>query len=138
MALGVFIVVVAFVLSYVPTFFSPYSSPIQSDQTAQSDRIAFQVASDLGTENAERRLNASRTTEFFSPAAAPVDGDDLRSRYGLTSTTHVNVTLQTVESEPDLAVGDPYGDHAVAASAHVFTDGGDACHPTCRLVVRVW
>jgi hypothetical protein len=138
LAVGVFIIIVAFVLSYVPTFFSPYTSPIQSDQTAQSDRVAFQVASDLKTSDSATQLNASRATEFFSPAAGPTDGDDLRARYGLASTTRVNVTLHTIESLPDPTVGDRYRDRAVAASAHVFTDGGNVCQPTCRLVVRVW
>jgi hypothetical protein len=130
--------VTAFVFAFLPSIFAPFQSPIQSDQTAQAQRVSTLVTTDLSTAAAETTINASETTRFFSASDAPADGDDLRARYGLDETVQVNVTLQTVESMPDLTVGDRVEDHAVATSARIVMDNANRCRPTCRVVVRVW
>lgn len=136
--ISLFLIAVMFVFATVPTIFAPFQSPIESDQSAQSNRLASQVASDLTAGDSETYLNASGVTDFFSSAANPTDASDLRSRYGLDREVHINVTLRTVEPLPDRTVGDRVGGHAVAASTRVLSDGGNLCRPTCRLVVRMW
>jgi hypothetical protein len=154
--IGVFLLAVAFVLALVPTVFSPYESPIESDQTAQSERLTEDIGGELSDGGVRGALNYSAATELFSPVAGPTDEDDLRARYELRPEVQVNVSLLTptrrarqlcpgapeppgvVGRTSGCAVGTPVGDNPVAVSVSVFRDGGTFCRPSCRLQVRVW
>jgi len=154
---GVFLLAVAFVFALVPTVFSPYQSPIESDQTAQAERLTTELVAELGADDDRGRMDPTAATELFSPSVAPTTGDQLRSRYGFGGEVQVNVSLVTATgaaadrlcpgapeppksagSTSGCAIGDEVGDHPVAVSVTVLSDGGDVCLPTCRLMVRVW
>jgi hypothetical protein len=135
---GIFLVVVAFVLALLPSIFAPFQVPIQSDQTAQAERLATVITAEVTEPYNGTVLNHSRSSRFFSDASPPTDSQQIRTRYNMDVTVQVNVTLLTVESIDNLYVGQPVGDRAVASSARVVTDNGVLCRPTCRLIVRVW
>jgi hypothetical protein len=135
---GLFLVVVAFVLAFLPSIFAPFQVPIQSDQTAQAERLATVITAEVTEPYNGTVLNHSASSRFFSDASPPADGPAIRNRYNMDVTVQVNVTLQTVESLPDRHVGPDVGNRAVASSARVVTDNGVICRPTCRLIVRVW
>jgi len=135
---GVFLVVVTFIIAFLPSIFAPFQVPIQSDQTAQAERLSTVVTADVTEPYNGTVLNHSRTTGFFSDQTPPVDGSGIRARYGMDVTVQVNVTLQTVKGLDNLHVGSRVGDRAVASSARIVTDNGVICRPTCRLIVRVW
>jgi hypothetical protein len=135
---SILIIGVIFVFSIVPLILSPYQSPIDADQTAISKRVAIKVVDTLTVARGVTQINETRVTDYFSPAAEPADADALRDRYDLEDDVQINVTVQTAESRSDETIGDAVGDHAVAATTRIVTDGGYYCRPTCRVIVRVW
>ena len=162
--IGVFLLAVAFVFSYVPSLITPYAS-YGGGESAQADRIAATVVDDL-SENPDRpnHLNGSAFVETYEG----VDSFDLAADLGLRATDtnaidRVNVSLERTNQSLDRADrrvvsgGDAYTGQDAASSARIVTVdfdevdenllnlllGGsesvdEACEPSCRLVVRVW
>ena len=100
--IGLFLLVVAFVVAFVPTIFTPFQST-QGPQTA--DRIATSLSTDrLGDPSNPYVLNATCTDGFFDqlngggPAPSTclfnTSADTTRAVFTLDRTRDVNVTIR--------------------------------------------
>ena len=146
--IGVFILAVAFVFSFLPSILTPFDSTVTGGQTAQADRVADRVVYNLSTETGpENELNGSAYEAFVD------DSDGLAERLGLredeTRYDRIDVRLEPLNESESLgekwAVGDGYDNQSAASSARIvtfeegsFNDAEPECDPACRLVVRMW
>ncbi|ELY44459.1 DUF7287 family protein [Natronorubrum sulfidifaciens] len=134
--IGVFILAVAFVFSFLPTILTPFDSSVSGGQTAQADRIADRLVHNLS--DSDTSPNAINDTAFNE-----TDGE-LEDRVGLrTAGDQVSVQIEQLnESETvnDMVIGDQYNGQSAASSARIVTldDNPEGCETACRLVVRVW
>ena len=146
--IGLFLLVVAFVVAFVPTIFTPFQST-EGPQTA--DRIATSLSTDrLGDPSEPYVLNATCTDGFFGQlhdnGSAPSDcrfntsATTTREMFTLDRPRNVNVTVRyangsVVDSGDRLAAGPtPPETTSVSAATRVVSLDG---HPR-RLVVRTW
>ena len=135
--IGVFLLAIAFVFSFLPTIMMPFDSSISGAETAQADRIAGLIVDDESTEMAnELNLSEFNYTE-----------DDLTAEVGLRRTNgntvdQVNVTVEDLDGNvvsDDWTGGATYDNQSAASSARIITTTNDTtCDPACRLIVRVW
>ena len=145
---GLFLLVVAFVVAFVPTIFTPFQST-EGPQTA--DRIATSLSTDrLGDPSEPHVLNGTCTDGFFGQlhggAPAPTgcqfntSATTTGGMFGLDRTRDLNVTVEytngsVVERGTRLAAGPaPSETTSVTAATRVVSLDG---HPR-RLVVRTW
>ncbi|MFB6089761.1 MAG: hypothetical protein ABEJ97_01765 [Halobellus sp.] len=147
--IGLFLVVVAFVVAFVPTIFAPFQS---ADGPQAADRIATSLATDrLGGPTEPYVLNATCTDAFFeqleSGTDAPTtcrydtDADNTSAMFALPDPGGVNVSVYTLDGSvatrggEELAVGPTVPDVGTVTAARriVLLDG-----ETYRLLVRVW
>ena len=139
--IGVFILAVAFVFSFLPTMLTPFDSSTSGGQTAQADRVADRVVHDLSTE--------SETPNEISWDGADDLEDDQVERLGLRTNENgdpierVNVSLQPLDESTTVeSFGPVYDDQSAASSARIVMaeniDDPEECEPACRLVVRIW
>ncbi|ARS88874.1 DUF7287 family protein [Natrarchaeobaculum aegyptiacum] len=143
--IGVFILAVAFVFSFLPSILTPYDSAVGGSETAQAERIANQIVHDTESVNGSNELDRA----VFE---AEYTGENLTDTLALRSSEDVifdsvNVSIETLEGEPvnatALSGGEPYDGQPAASSARIVTvddtsaDPGD-CEPACRLEVTVW
>ncbi len=128
--IGIFLLAVAFVFSYVPTALVPFTPDVGAAEDAQADRLAATVLEEL-TE--ERTNHLAESIEEYD------DGD-----LGVRTVDSVNVTLQSLNGSTTYAgAGDAYDGGASASASRIVTVESDdlendECEPACRLVVRVW
>ncbi|WP_276253764.1 DUF7287 family protein [Halomontanus rarus] len=147
--IGIFLLATAFVFSYMPSLLTPFSSSVDSGQTAQADRIAATIVDNL-SEDPDRpnHLNASAFEEQYGDAD---DGTDLAAALGLRVANGVpidkaNVSIEELNQSEDRSArriddytgGDPYSDESAASAGRIVTIDHLDCDPACRLVVRVW
>ncbi len=139
--IGVFILAVAFVFSFLPTMLTPFDSSTSGGQTAQADRIADKVVDELSTES--ESPNEISWDEMSDDET--VDELGLRTNNDDDPIERVNVSLQSLnESTTVEGFGPEYNDQSAASSARIVTvesgsiDDDDECEPACRLVVRIW
>ena len=148
--IGLFLLVVAFVVAFVPTIFTPFQST-EGPQTA--DRIATSLSTDrLGDPAEPYVLNETCTVGFFEQLDGDGDDPDLPGCHFNTSATatgemfdldrtrSVNVTIShangtVVDAGTRLAAGPAPSETTSVTSATlvVSLDGH-----TRRLVVRTW
>ncbi|QLG50538.1 DUF7287 family protein [Natrinema halophilum] len=143
--IGIFLLAIAFVFSFLPSVITPFDSSVGGAETAQADRIADLLVHNLSTPNeSANRINESDFDARYSNA-------DLSTELGLRASDsgdavydHVNVTVETFQGEDvntsTLSGGDVYDNQSAASAARIVTIEGDPaeCDPACRLVVRVW
>ncbi|AEH37183.1 hypothetical protein Halxa_2565 [Halopiger xanaduensis SH-6] len=144
--IGVFILAVAFVFSFLPSIVTPYDSSVGSAETAQADRIADRVVQNLSTGDSPNEIDGTPIVDDKWSDA------QLANLTGLRSTTSdsddfvhidkVNVTIQRLNGSthpPVDGVGPAYEDQPAASSARIVSveySGFD--EPAYRLLVRVW
>ncbi|WP_226006148.1 DUF7287 family protein [Natrinema salinisoli] len=146
--IGVFLLAIAFVFSFLPSVVTPYDSSVGGAETAQADRIADLIVHDVSTETPNeidgsefdgRYTDENLTAELGLRAS---DSDDVVfDRVNVSVETFGGAAVDTSE----LSGGDVYDDQSAASSARIVTLDGDGisagsgdCDPACRLVVRVW
>ena len=138
--IGVFILAVAFVFSFLPTMLTPFDSSTSGGETAQADRVADRVVHNFMDPDSDNP-NQIIWTE--------IDEDDRVDELGLRTNAdddpirRVNVSLQPLnESTTVEGFGPVYDDQSAASSARIVTVEGigepEKCEPACRLVVRIW
>lgn len=142
--IGIFLLAVAFVFTYVPSLVTPYDSSVGGAETAQADRIADRIVENTTTST----LNEINGTAYNNTFA--VDQDDLVAALGLRSSDgvaidRVNITIESLDDSEDVPDADWSGGHVyenqtAASSARIVTvdDLENECKPACRLIVRVW
>lgn len=85
LAIGVFVVAVAFVFGFVPGMVEPFAQDRAEGQVA--DRVADAVVEDLADEAAEPgELNETETAAFFDGSVDIADRAGVDSRYGISVT----------------------------------------------------
>ncbi|TYL37688.1 hypothetical protein CV102_15230 [Natronococcus pandeyae] len=150
--IGVFLLSIAFVFSYIPSLTTPFDSPAGGAETAQADRIADRLVHSLSDSADRNEIDGER----FVATYANDDEDENVTALGLRATDdavfdHVSVRLETLdgnETEHDgtamAAETTAYDDQSAASSARIVTlddefdlDDYDD-EPAYRLVVRVW
>ena len=98
-AMGVFLLAVAFVFTFIPSLTAPFLDGGQ-DHSAVSDRTASHLAEGgLGDPNQPYVVNESCATDFFADDPyCGFDGETLNERLGLSDRHQVNVTMYRVEN----------------------------------------
>ncbi|OIB57075.1 DUF7287 family protein [Natrialba sp. SSL1] len=152
--IGIFILAIAFVFSFLPSLITPFDSPAGGAETAQADRIADQVVANLSD---GAQANEIIDDEFDDRYTS---GTELSKQIGLRANEdeeivydNVNISIERLNPQgedgryvntDELAAGDAYDDQSAASAARIVTvieeDGTpvDDCDSACRLVVRTW
>ncbi|WP_415087843.1 hypothetical protein [Natronomonas sp.] len=100
--MGVFLLTIAFVFTFIPSLTAPFIDGNQ-EQTAVADRVASHlVEGSLADPNDPYVLNVTCTTAFFAdntaPAGCSYDVDGFQNRIGVSNRADVNVTLARVDA----------------------------------------
>jgi hypothetical protein len=145
---GVFLLAIAFVFSFLPTVVTPFDSSVGGAETAQADRIADLIVHNVSMDT-PNEINGSAFEDRYTE-------ENLSAELGLRASSsdnvvidRVNVTVETLDgtivSTSELAGGEVYDDRSTASAARIVTLNGSgisasssACEPACRLIVRVW
>ncbi|WP_312910393.1 DUF7287 family protein [Natronosalvus caseinilyticus] len=137
--IGVFLLAVAFVFSFVPSLITPFSAST-APESAQADRIAGEIVTEY----------SSGEPNDLDLAALEDDDPDELEKLGLRDTgsvriDRINVTVVNATRDPQFGVGDEYRGQSAGSATRIVTvsntsamPGGVDCDPACRLVVRVW
>ena len=163
-AMGVFLLAVAFVFTFIPSLTSPFIDGNQ-EQSAIADRVASNlVEGSLADPNDPYVLNTTCTTGFFEETNGPEtdhcgytdETTDFRERIGVSDRPSVNVSLVRInatsretttlceQSDGDVGTescavvyqigGDPADAESVTVARRVVSIGGE----DATLFVRVW
>ncbi|SEV97190.1 DUF7287 family protein [Natrinema salifodinae] len=151
--IGVFLLAIAFVFSFLPSLITPFDSSVGGAETAQADRIADRVVHDLETET-QNEVSVSRFEDNYVNAS----DSDLIERLGIRGDIdeeltydRVNVRIESINGSDTvaktdgqkLAAGSEYDNQSAASAARIVTldDKSDLepdDRPAYRLVVRAW
>lgn len=152
--MGIFLLVTAFVVTFVPDIFAPFQG---SSAVGTADRVAASLATNaLGVPGTPHVLDATCTAGFFSglrggteaPTTCRFDttADDPAAVFGLPAGTSLNLTVESLDGVvatgeyPDdtdvtLAAGPtPPDTQSVTSGRRIVSIDGEAY----RLVARVW
>ena len=145
---GLFLIAVAVVFSYVPGMLDPFSA--DQDHVQLADRTASQLSEhSLARPGEPFVLDAACADDFFDedgsigacPFPFPQDGSNLTAALGTDHLTRLNVTGAEADGTPvDRGVRLTAGDDPTAVSGSV-TSARRTVHyrdRTYQLVVRVW
>jgi len=140
--IGIFLLAIAFVFSFLPTVMMPFDSSVSGAETAQADRIADRIVNNTST---------GTPNELDEDGLEPYNETTLTSELGLRSSgdtpiDNVNVTVMNISNESTVGStdnwtgGEAYANQSAASSARIVTidDRDGWCDPACRLIVRVW
>ena len=140
--IGLFLLAIAFVLTFVPSIITPFDTGIGGAENAQADRIGEHIiteyteANDLKDEHGDwdDALDHLEDTENRT--------NELGLRYSEgTAFDRVNIAVvDYVDGEAVANVGDEYeeGQTAASSSRIVTSSNAGECEPACRITVRVW
>ena len=143
---AVFFVTITFILGLLPSFVTPYQSDVAGQDTAQAERIAEQLVTNVSVEGSPGRLNVSQLETILS-----LPGTDVATRYGLRDHRNVNITVNylngsgfvrnaTAPGGINLTSSVTYEGQTSATAVRIVTLNNESatCSPACRLLVRVW
>ena len=145
---GLFLIAVAVVFSYVPGMLDPLSAEQEHVQLA--DRTASQLSEhSLAKPGQPFVLDAACTDDFFDGDGAtgsctypfPQDGSNLTAAIGANYLTRANVTIAEADGTPvDRGVRLTAGDDPATGSGSVTTARRTVHYRdrTYQLIVRVW
>jgi hypothetical protein len=132
--IGVFLLTVAFVFSYVPTALGTIESGGTGSDSAIADRLSTAIVANLSIDGYPNRLNNSSVSTFFNDSSMST----IRTEYELRNSTLANVTLEyangTAIPGRDVHAGAQYADQQAATMTRLVVIDNDRY----RLVVRVW
>ena len=113
-AMGVFLVAVTFVFSFIPSLTTPFVEGNQ-DRSVTADRVASHLAEGALGDPANPYVVDGGCAEVFFTGSTPVpdqcgySGSTLGDRVGVdTERLRVNVTIEQVEPDPDAAGDDRF------------------------------
>ncbi|ADD06691.1 uncharacterized protein Nmag_3139 [Natrialba magadii ATCC 43099] len=154
--IGIFILAIAFVFSFLPSLITPFDSPAGGAETAQADRIADQVVANLSDGVQANEIIDDEFEERYVEA----NETELSKQIGLRANEdeeivydNVNISIERLNPQgedgryvntDELAAGDTYDNQSAASAARIVTvvdeDGTppEGCESACRLVVRTW
>lgn len=134
---GVFLLVLAGVLLFLPDVFAAYEDPVGPAVEEESDRVAATLVEEHRVAGTERTL----AFDALNATLTDTDVSAVRDAAGVPDHRALNVTV--VDGSPDGATvasaGSPYDEQAAATTVRVVdsVDSG-VCNPVCRIVVRAW
>lgn len=146
--IGLFLLSVAFVFSYLPSLTTSVDSSIGGAETAQADRIADRLVYNLSHSSEANEIDGDR---FVSTYVNDHDDQNLTA-LGLRANgdedvvfDHVSVQLETLNGTvvtsdgTDLVAGTAeYDNQPGASAARIVTLENRDDEPAYRLVVRLW
>lgn len=136
LGIGIFIVAFMFVLSLFPGLLTPFQSTAGGSERAQAEQVSTRILSNMSAGPQPNHLDGTRVNSIIAPSTTQ---SDLRKRFGLASTTQLNVTVESLNGTEKLyRTSNSARNHEVATSARIVTLEDARCRPACRLVVRVW
>lgn len=163
--IGIFLLAVAFVFSFLPSLLTPYAPAVDDGDVAQADRIAGEVLETVeGNETNEVNGSAFEGTYVGEGSNTLVGDLGLRSANG-DAIDRVNVSIERLNQSQErsertvLGGGDAYDGGSGVSSARIVSvdweagdgvdpanlngveteeDRAEVCDPACRLVVRIW
>lgn len=147
--IGIFLLAIAFVFGFVPTFLTPFTPDVGQAESAQADRIADRIAGQLSEGD---RYNHVESDDEFEALVPDDDDVTLAENLGLRTAgedadvvpvDRVNVTLETLDGDDVVLSGGHHlpDDQATASAARIVTYEGDTVpdpDAAYRIVVRVW
>lgn len=138
--ISLFLITLAAVLAGLLGFTSPLTAGVSEEDVSQSQRVTTAVVQNLSTGRQPNELDAGRVQSTLD---RPVS--QLRTRWGIESTTSLNVSVTTLNGTvivqrggTKLTAGSGYRNESTATSSRVVTLDDGTCDPSCRLVVRTW
>lgn len=143
--ISVFVLTVAVVLGLLPSVVAPFNADTGAVESTVAERIGDRVVANLSLSGAPNTLETDNVTSLLTKTEA-----ELRTRYGLDTVHHVNLTLTNLNGSTILTDSStppqPQTAGASAATEDVSSvarivrldEPGLDCRPACRLLVRVW
>ncbi len=129
--IGLFLLVVVFVVTFLPSVLAPFDSVDETERSSQAERVAIEVLEQAGVEDQRLTLDSNELDRVFS-----LFNDS--TAFGLPEHRSVNATLAPLASDGTIiSGGDEYAGDAAGTWTRIVTTT-DGCDPGCRLVVRVW
>lgn len=131
LGIGLFLLVVIFVLTFIPSVLAPFGTVDDAQRAAQAERVATSILADSSVDGERILLD----NETLYAKLQGISGDD----FGLPAHVQVNVSVQTLEEdELVMSGGEAYRGQDGASWTRIVTTNDDSCADGCRLVVRVW
>jgi len=132
----VFLLTTAFIVGFIPTLFTPFTAPVDASQTAQADRYASEVLTEVTQPDSTNVLDGAKVDSFFS------DESNL-DQISTSKWSEVNVTLVAGDGAVQHTAGAPYEGESTAAATRIVVPekdytGSHTCTATCRIEVRLW
>jgi len=136
--IGIFLLVTAFVFTFIPTLFTPYDTVTGADETLRSERAADKTVQRITTDGPGNEIDNDSGTTFFTHSTA-----DLRNAVGIAETENINVTVRGTDGIVEIdgttyAAGETYNEQPTGSAARVVTSDDPECAPSCRVVIRIW
>lgn len=138
--ISIFLITVMFVFAFVPSVLQPSRAGEEVTLTAEGDRVASGLISNLSAPGRPNHLDDSRVEEFVD-AYDEDNTSEFRSDYGLRTYTEVNVTIRTLNGSAridDYSFGDDYRNQEAVVIQRVVTMENPDCDDGCHLIVRLW
>jgi len=149
--IGIFLLAVAFVFSYVPSLITPYTAATTAE-TAQADRITDEIVNETDLGHNHLDFSDFAEEEDLEEYGLRTAGDDDEIRVDRVNISIVDVEDNENGEELTWSLGDEYDDEAAGTATRVVTieDPGDFepehetendepdCDDGCLLIVRVW
>lgn len=154
--IGIFLLAVAFVFSFLPSLLTPYAPAVDDGDTVQADRITGEIMKTIGTEELNE-VNASLFETEYMDESSDTLASDLGLRSADGAIDRINISIERLNQSEDrsertvLGGGDPYTGGSEASSARIVRvdnleavegmseeEADELCDPACRLVVRIW
>jgi len=127
-ALGLFLLVIVFVLMFIPSLLAPFAAVAEGEQEAQAERVATTIVSDTKVETHRVHLNSTEVEALLS------DTD----QFDLPQHVQVNITITGLgNGEVRYSGGVDYRGQGGASWTRIVTTT-EECPEGCRLTVRVW
>lgn len=132
--ISIFLLAFMFVLSLFPGLLTPFQAEAGGSERAQAEKVSTTILANLSAGPQQNDLNETALATLFDPGMSE---RDLLQRYGLPSSTNVNITVETLNGTTNVYTStNEVGGSVVATSSRLVTI--PSCDPACRLVVRVW
>ncbi len=135
MAMGVFLLAIAFTFAMAPTFFEPILVTVDDDAVAHAERVGDLIDGEV-TDHSQYSASNATVEAFFSDHGA--NESELRAFVGLHPRYSLNVTVWNGSTQMH-GVGPGYtGDQNPVTAKQIIDIRNTTCNPTCRIEVRIW
>ncbi|MFP4590705.1 MAG: hypothetical protein ACLFMX_01420 [Halobacteriales archaeon] len=129
--IGLFLLIVIFALTFVPSVLAPFEDVDANERAAQAERAANTIVERAALDDERVHLE----DEAFAAELASLGPTNL----GLPSTATINVTVTDLDDETvERRAGRPYDGQDAGSWTRIVTTDEGSCVEGCRMLVRVW